>query len=144
MQLFGSMCGCSSIDGHCDFCPGESPPEAYRNTTIHALRAFFSFETTCAVTTGYLQNQILETSKLCEFGRVYNHICGCSGGVFSYMEANTVWKQALLAWAPRVSTLLSFIVSICVRVPYNCLIFSAAHPRIIIFATNSDHRRDRS
>ena len=119
MRLFGSICGCPAIDDHCDFCPGETAPVAYRNTTVHALKAFFSFKTTCAIATDYLQYQVLETSELCEYGKDYNHICGCSGGIFTYLEANTVWKQALLAWAPRVSALLSFIVSICSHMPYD-------------------------
>jgi hypothetical protein len=112
LQLFGSFCGCPAIDDHCEFCPGESLSDAYHNKTVHELKSFLGFETTCGISIDYLQYQLPRTSALCQTGQSYNHICGCSGGVFSYLEADTVSKQAALAWLPRISALLAFVVSV--------------------------------
>jgi hypothetical protein len=138
MQLFGSMCGCPPIDDHCEFCPGESLSDAYHNKTVHELKGLVGFETTCGVSIDYLQYQLPRTSDLCETGQSYNHVCGCSGGIFSYLEADTVTKQVVLAWLPRFSALLSFVVSTTVQGRSECpsyfccstMFFEQIHPVI--------------
>jgi hypothetical protein len=47
---------------------------------------------------------------LCHSGQSVNHLCGCNNGIYAYLDANTITKQAVLAWAPRFSALWYVIV----------------------------------
>ncbi|KAL9183978.1 hypothetical protein ACHAXT_002064 [Thalassiosira profunda] len=48
-------------------------------------------------------------ARNCELAQMMNYVCGCQGD--GYLGANTEAKQAVLAWLPRVSAILSIIGS---------------------------------
>lgn len=110
-QFFGSVCGCPPVENHCEFCPGESMPEEYLDKVISELDFLFGFTATCGDAESYLQLQISAKSDECIVGQFKNFLCGCSDGKWSYFGADTVSKKAALAWVPRVSALLSFMVN---------------------------------
>lgn len=111
-QLFGTVCGCPAVENHCVFCPGEQIPEASWDRDVHELSTFREgVSATCKDVESYLQYQIPSSSQLCELGQQNNHLCGCSDGVFSYLSADTYTRQAVLAWVPRITAMMSLIVS---------------------------------
>jgi hypothetical protein len=110
MQIFGSYCGCPSIDDHCELCPGESLTEQFRITEFKEMKAYIGVTGTCGDAEDYLVKQIPAASELCHSGQSVNHLCGCNNGIYAYLDANTMTKQAVLAWAPRFSALLSIMV----------------------------------
>jgi hypothetical protein len=111
-QFFGTICGCPAVDEHCQFCPGESIPEDYLEKVVQELEILVGFTATCGDAEAYLQYQIPMDSNTCRLGQGYNHVCGCNDGIFSYLDADTRTKQVVLAWAPRISALLSLVVSV--------------------------------
>lgn len=111
-QLFGTICGCPAVENHCVFCPGESMPEKYLDKVVQELEQLIGFTATCGDAEAYLQYQIPMDSSNCLLAQGHNHVCGCNDGLFSYLDADTRTKQAVLAWAPRMSAFLSLIVRV--------------------------------
>lgn len=109
-RLFGSACGCPSVNNHCEFCPGEAMPEASLDTVVSELEYLFDFTATCRDAESFLQLQISATSDECILGQLRNFVCGCNAGKWFYLGADTPTKQVVLAWAPRISAIVSFIV----------------------------------
>ena len=54
--------------------------------------------------------EVHKDSQNCRLAQSVNFICGCTGT--GYAGANTTTKQVVLAWLPRVSGILSMMVSI--------------------------------
>ena len=116
LQLFlGGWCGCPSLPNHCQFCPGEDGiQESFRNKLIPQLDKYENLvpsggmTLTCEVA-HEMQYQLEKKDPFCLVARSGDHICGCGGGINDYFAADTVQKQAVLAWMPRVSALLSFL-----------------------------------
>ena len=54
--------------------------------------------------------EVHKNSQNCRLAQSVNYICGCEG--IGYAGANTSTKQVVLAWLPRVSGILSAMVSI--------------------------------
>lgn len=110
-QLYlGGVCGCQPVDSFCQFCPNDDTI-AYPDQLLYPLlrkNAFMS----CADMNATLSQVKQSQRGLCVTGRTFNFLCGCNGGVREYLGANTVVKQAYMAWLPRVSGLASLIGSI--------------------------------
>jgi hypothetical protein len=126
MQIFGSYCGCPAIEDHCELCPGESLLEEYRNTSFYEMKAYIGVTGTCEDAVDYLVKQVPGQSELCRSGQSVNHLCGCNNGIYAYLDANTITKQAILAWAPRFSALLSILVRNMVHHHFVVFIFAFA------------------
>lgn len=117
-RLFGSVCGCAPVQDPCTFCPGEAMPEEYLDKLVHELDILFGFKATCGDAETYLQLQIPASSDECILGQQKNFVCGCNDGEWAYLGAKTMQQKVFFAWIPRVSALLSLIVSLpfaCVR-----------------------------
>ena len=110
---FGSgFCGCPAIENHCEFCPhDESIPESYRQKLVPPLKKLVGFTPTCEEAFAF-QFQIPASDHLCWQGQRRGDLCGCNGGEWDYFNANTKAKKVTLAWAPRISAILSFFVSL--------------------------------
>jgi len=113
-QLFGTICGCPAVQDHCVFCPGESVPDEYLNTTVGELAILYDFTMTCGEAEAYLQYQIEGNSDECIMAQHSNYLCGCNDGRFSYFGANSTKKQAALAWTPRISAFFSCVGSLLI------------------------------
>ena len=110
-QYFGTTCGCPPIENHCYLCdPGDVPSTP--NKEIPQLEKYVSlpFAPTCAEFNTF-QYQIEAETDLCALGYDQRWRCGCNGGHWSYLGADTVAKQAALAWIPRVTGAISICVS---------------------------------
>ena len=109
---FGSgFCGCPAIENHCEFCPDDvSIPESYRQKLVLPLNKLVGFTPTCEEAYAF-QFQIPASNHLCWQGQRRGDLCGCNGGEWDYLNANTKRKKVALAWAPRISAILSFFVS---------------------------------
>jgi hypothetical protein len=110
-QLGSSICGCPPIENHCSFCPEEGfqVPESYREKPVVILNRFLGFTPTCEVAFDF-QYQLRADDFLCWSATLRSDVCGCNGGVWDYMNADTEAKKIALAWLPRVAALLSLIV----------------------------------
>ena len=122
LQLTGSYCGCPGVEDSCDICPGETIPEEYRDVVINGLEEFMGFApdtvgVTCGMTE-FLQDQVHRDDTVCRLAYRRRDLCGCNDGIFVYNEADTLTKQALLVWMPRITALLSMIVSDPVLLSY--------------------------
>jgi hypothetical protein len=110
---FGSgFCGCPPIENHCEFCPREhgfQVPESYWQIRVPELNRFLGFTPTCELSYAF-QYQISAHDALCLYGQQRSDLCGCNGGVWDYLGADTHAKKAALSWVPRASAILAFIV----------------------------------
>jgi hypothetical protein len=91
----------------CDFCPA--------NDMLYPDRTMASFgggRYTCRQVDEFIEiMQFTASNPNCEFISSLDYVCGCAGS--GYAGANTHSKQAALAWMPRVSAILSIMVSTC-------------------------------
>jgi hypothetical protein len=53
--------------------------------------------------------EVHKDSGNCRLAQTLNYICGCEGP--GYVGANTQAKKNALVWLPRISAILSFLVS---------------------------------
>ena len=115
MQLLSSYCGCPAREDACDFCPNETPPQEYMQVQVSAFSDFFAAGDTTLVPTCevffIMQDQISRDDRLCYLGFSRRDLCGCNNGEFDYSFANSHTKRVLLAWLPRLSGLISALVS---------------------------------
>jgi len=78
----------------------------YPNRTVPA----FGDGASCWIVAEFIRDMEIDAnSAACRLARNFNYICGCDGP--GYAGANTDAKRNALIWVPRVSALLSFIVS---------------------------------
>jgi hypothetical protein len=78
--------------------PDRLVPLLGENVTCSMMRAFFE------------RLEVHKDSLNCMLSLKSNHICGNCGGP-GYAGANTSTKEKLLVWLPRVSAILSMMVS---------------------------------
>ena len=108
-QILGSYCGCAPIENHCYVCdPGDSITTP--DKVIPLFERFTAFPTTCEVFYS-AQFQIEQGTQLCDDGYSQRWRCGCNEGHNDYAGADTVAKQRILAWVPRITGSLSVLVS---------------------------------
>ena len=118
VQLFGSYCGCPSIDNHCLYCPGmDQLPPSYANKTIDEFATYFgdadgsiSQSITCE-DAWPTQLQLRARDRRCFLGRHGSYLCGCNGGESKYLDAKAFAHKVVLAWIPRFTGSLSVLVS---------------------------------
>jgi hypothetical protein len=108
-RLFGSSCGCPPIENHCLFC-GEDDNVTLLDKEIPQFQHFTPFTPTCELIESF-QYQVAKGSEICRLAFENQWRCGCDGGHSSYLGADTVPKQAVLAWMPRITGLVSTLVS---------------------------------
>ena len=101
----------------CDPCQGAVPdPERAIDLVPEIFGALLGDASTIGTqwTCGALEVfvSVLDSgSGTCSALTEYAYLCGCNDGLRSYLGADTKTKQAVLAWLPRVSGLLSVIGS---------------------------------
>ena len=122
VQLFGSYCGCPSIDNHCLYCPEmDRIPPSYANKTIDIFSIYFGdvlSNTSITCEDAWLtQLQLRPHEQQCFFGRHGSYLCGCNGGESKYLDAKTFAHKVVLAWIPRFTGSLSVLVSMDVSIP---------------------------
>ena len=78
--------------------PERDVPLFGENITCDKVYAFFN------------RLEVHKDSQNCRLAQSVNYICGCEGT--GYAGANTEAKQKSLVWMPRVSGILSLMVSI--------------------------------
>lgn len=101
-------CGCpSAFEDHCEACPGGIPENMYD------VRFEENKEIRCGVLETW-QTQLSNDDWSCFYLQQNFHWCGCRGGVWNYAGAETTTQQAILAWGPRVTALLSLCGSIAI------------------------------
>lgn len=89
----------------CEFCPQDDVlypkrfvPLLGENVTCYNMQAFFD------------RLEVHKDSGNCLLAQSFNYICGCEGP--GYMGASTHAKKNALVWLPRVSAILSALVSV--------------------------------
>ena len=91
----------------CYFCPEQDL--LYKDRVVPV----FSTEETdvkCWQVQGFFNRlDVHKDSKNCKLLQAYNYICGCQG--VGYAGASTEAKQKALVWGPRVTAILSLLVS---------------------------------
>ena len=153
VQLFSSLCGCQPVEEHCNYCDElDTVPEDYAQTTIYFGAYFLEGESSDLSVTcedaWMTQYQLRRDDRRCYLGRQGSFFCGCNGGDPWYHNADTEFRKIVLAWAPRISGLVSIIVSANVPFPFNGFVsiqksfFSFFRDRFLswltCFATESD------
>ena len=95
----------SSEEGtSCVFCP------QYDVLYPDRIVALFGDTVTCSdMETFFRRMPVPQDSSNCQLAQSMNYICGCEGK--GYGGANTHAKKSALAWMPRVSAVLSLLVS---------------------------------
>ena len=78
--------------------PERKVPLFGENITCDKVYAFFN------------RMEVHKDSQNCRLAQSVNYICGCEGT--GYAGANSTTKQTVLVWLPRVSGILSLMVSI--------------------------------
>eukprot|EP00543_Licmophora_paradoxa_P014599 CAMPEP_0202479482 /NCGR_PEP_ID=MMETSP1360-20130828/95005_1 /ASSEMBLY_ACC=CAM_ASM_000848 /TAXON_ID=515479 /ORGANISM="Licmophora paradoxa, Strain CCMP2313" /LENGTH=723 /DNA_ID=CAMNT_0049106811 /DNA_START=186 /DNA_END=2358 /DNA_ORIENTATION=+ len=121
IQASRGFCGCPPVKNHCEVCFGETPPPEYDQVRIDPefMRRiglpqiddipFFTCELVVA-----FQYGLSAEHKFCTMMQSQRFRCGCNGGEFQYLDANTRSKKAGIAWAPRITAALSFIATLLV------------------------------
>lgn len=96
--------GVENPEEQCHFCPNNDILYPHRlvpifgeNVTCNNLQAFFE------------RIEVPRDSQNCKLAMKMNYICGCEGP--GYAGANSDAKKAALVWLPRISAILSFMVS---------------------------------
>ena len=98
-------------EDRCVFCPQDDILYPDRIVPL------FGDTVTCSDMDTFFQRlPVPQSSSNCQLAQSMNYICGCEGK--GYGGANTQSKKAALAWMPRISACLSFLVSLIA----NCLI----------------------
>lgn len=99
-------------DGLCHFCPTGDMQYPDRLMT-----ASFGARYQCHQVDEFVEiMQFSTVNPNCKLLHSFNYICGCDG--YGYAGATSHTKQAVLAWLPRVSAILSILVSDCIL--YSC------------------------
>jgi hypothetical protein len=97
-------------DNVCDFCPANDM--LYPNRT---MTFFGGGRYTCHQVDEFVKiMQFKSSHPNCDLISSLDYMCGCDASS-GYAGANTHSKQAALAWMPRVSAILSIMVSTCTR-----------------------------
>ena len=109
--------GPAAVANPCDPCPGAVPdparvldlsPELFG--AILGDASSVSTQWTCGALEVFAPS--LESgSGICSVLTEFAYLCGCNGGVRAYLGADTKTKQAVLAWLPPVTGLLSIVGS---------------------------------
>jgi len=129
-NILESQCGCDGFEGDvttnidatagtapstvtinspCDPCNGEAVSNPNQAVDIASL-AIGGGNWTCGMLEIF-KGGVESDSNACELMTDNAFLCGCNNGVRNYLGADTIAKQAALAWLPRVSGLLSIIGS---------------------------------
>ena len=123
----GGLCGCPELPNGCNVCPNDDavphPDEPFVPT-----RRFLNNMLTCGETASLLGQVPAEDSSslarsfvnlpsevnLCRFASEVSYSCGCNNGQRIYFGADTHPKRAALAWAPRVTGVISLLCSLLI------------------------------
>lgn len=96
--------GVEKKQDQCNFCPNQEVlypdrrvPLFGPNVTCLNMQAFFD------------QVQVHKDSQNCKLALKMNYLCGCEGP--GYAGANSIAKKSALVWLPRLSAILSLMVS---------------------------------
>lgn len=119
-QAISSICGCSPpIENSCEFCPGEKIPNEFLQKELGLLKeavvqeegSDVTISPTCEFAETILNN-VPSDDKLQCFGLQQRaFLCGCNEGEWDFSGADTPVKKDFIQWVPRISALLSFLVS---------------------------------
>jgi hypothetical protein len=122
MQSLGTWsCGCEKTENHCQWCRGQEgiPKEYYSNQFANLESGIWDSSglggrvLTCGVA-DQMQFLIPKDAYRCWEVQQLSWKCGCNDFLWGYLGANTPPKQAVFAWLPRLSGLISFIGSLLV------------------------------
>jgi len=123
VQLLQGICGCPRQPNTCDLCPKDDfipfPNATFSMPDPAARRApeMSSISSIGTVTCGEMSDllgAIPQNSDECFFAQTVAFMCGCNEGVSTYLEADTIGRQAALAWVPRVTAILSLFCSVSI------------------------------
>jgi len=130
-NILESQCGCDGFEGDattytdattgaspstvttnspCDPCNGEAVPNPNQEISLASLLAIGGDNWTCGMLDIFSAG-VESDSSVCDLMTDNAYLCGCNNGVRTYLGADTIAKQAALAWLLRVSGLLSIIGS---------------------------------
>eukprot|EP00545_Synedropsis_sp_CCMP1620_P004638 CAMPEP_0119011870 /NCGR_PEP_ID=MMETSP1176-20130426/5938_1 /TAXON_ID=265551 /ORGANISM="Synedropsis recta cf, Strain CCMP1620" /LENGTH=862 /DNA_ID=CAMNT_0006964745 /DNA_START=103 /DNA_END=2691 /DNA_ORIENTATION=+ len=111
-QQTSSFCGCPKKENHCVYCPdGGFAEEQYRDDSrIIRLDDDLRLEPTCELIEAS-QYQYGKDEGVCILGKIASFLCGCNGGEFRYMGADTDAQKQAIVWVSRFFSLISLIGS---------------------------------
>ena len=112
-QSIGTYCGCDAVPNHCEFCPGEAIKPQYYEKTLGFLRAVedAGVSPTCEFAETLLKQIPSDDLVQCFGMQQRAFLCGCNDGEWMYADTKNQSQKAALAWAPRMSGVLSALVS---------------------------------
>lgn len=115
-QMISAGCGCPGIEEPCMFCPNDDmtkPEKVLMEIQVEAEDFGYDLggiSPTCELV-DLMAQQVEGDTMVCSAASSLSYLCGCNGGRRSYFGADTDAKQAVLAWLPRVSAVLSIMGS---------------------------------
>jgi hypothetical protein len=112
-QLTGSACGCAvASQDACELCRGENMTTPnkmlpqYETDLAKLFTEWYFNPPTCELIEAVLYNEVGAGTSVCLSNQDFGYFCGCSG-----FSETASYRRSLLAWLPRISSILSIFVS---------------------------------